>query len=968
MNHLSIDIETRSSVDIKKAGLYKYAQSPDFEILLFAYQWNDTEVQIVDLTCNERIPDRVIKALADPKVIKHAYNAAFEWYCLNRAGYVTPVDQWRCTQAHGLYCGYTAGLDATGKAIGLPQDKQKLTVGKALIRYFCVPCKPTRTNGGRTWNQPWHDQEKWNLFKDYCKQDVVTEREILKRLNLFPMPQGEQHLWQLDVLMNAFGVKVDREMIEGALYIDTISSQKLTDEAIALTGLFNPNSGAQLIPWLNHHSKEHPDEPDLLSDIQKTTVEELLKNRDNLPGDVRRMLEIRQQLGKTSIKKYVAMDIACGEGDRVRGLTQYYGANRTGRWCLTGDHEVLTPNGWTQLDAWEGGTIACWSPAGETVSFQKAEAVSFDYDGPVYHYSDKRINQISTPDHKMYVKQRYGGEWQADTVENTASYRPSIPFTGYRKTVAGMEHDHLRILVMTQADGHFTEDGTIRYHFKKQRKVERCKHLLRKADIPFIIREYQNRGTFVITVCSRDVPLWLRIFKDKTFGSWLFDESPAIFFEELEYWDGYRSAKNSIQYCTSNKQNADIVQAFAHISGRCALVKERSRKENWEASYVVDIWLTPGNCHEVRNKPKITEYLGKVYCAVTKTGYFLVRRDGRVWVTGNSGRMVQMQNLPRNYIKTLDYARKLVKAKNYEGLKLLYGNVPDTLSQLIRTTFIPSGGNKFVVADFSAIETRVIAWLAGEQWVNEVFATHGKIYEATASQMFHVPIEKISKGNPEYDLRQKGKVATLALGYQGGSNALIAMGALDMGLSEEELPDIVQRWRQANPRIKDLWYAAEQAALTTMQTAQPQGIYGLIFALEGDLVYGESFLTVQLPSGRKLYYPKPFLKENQFGKLAVHYYTVGQKTKKWEVTSTYGGKMTENIVQAIARDCLAVTLNRIAARGLQTVFHVHDEVIIDAPMETTVESVCDLMAEPIPWAPGLILKGAGFESSYYMKD
>lgn len=665
MNHLSIDIETRSSVDIKKAGAYKYAQSPDFQILLFAYQWNDTEVEIIDLTSEEEIPTWIISALVDPNVIKHAYNAAFEWYSLNRAGFTTPINQWHCTMAHGLYCGYTAGLDATGKAIGLPQDKQKLTVGKALIKYFCVPCKPTRTNGGRTWNQPWHDREKWNLFKEYCKQDVVTEREILKRLSLFPVPDYEEELWQLDVLMNAYGVKVDREVIDGALYIDNASTQRLTDEAISLTGLSNPNSGAQLIPWLNYHSKEQPDDPDLLADIQKATVEELLKNGENLPDDVRRMLEIRQQLGKTSIKKYVAMDTACGEGDRVRGLTQYYGANRTGRWA---------------------------------------------------------------------------------------------------------------------------------------------------------------------------------------------------------------------------------------------------------------------------------------------------------------GRMVQMQNLPRNYIKTLDYARKLIKSKNYEGLKLLYGNVPDTLSQLIRTTFIPTEGRKFVVSDFSAIEARVIAWLAGEQWVNEVFATHGKIYEATAAQMFHVPLELIAKGNPEYALRQKGKVATLALGYQGGANALIAMGALDQGLTEEELPDIVQRWRQANPRIKDLWYAVEQAAVTTMQTAQPQGIYGLIFALEGDLLYGQSFLTVQLPSGRKLYYPKPFLKENQFDKLAVHYYQVGQQTKKWEVTSTYGGKMTENIVQAIARDCLAVTLKRIDDRGLQTVFHVHDEVIIDAPMETTVESVCDLMAEPIPWAPGLILKGAGFESSYYMKD
>lgn len=345
------------------------------------------------------------------------------------------------------------------------------------------------------------------------------------------------------------------------------------------------------------------------------------------------------------------------------------------------------------------------------------------------------------------------------------------------------------------------------------------------------------------------------------------------------------------------------------------------------------------------------------------TQYYGANRTGR-W----AGRLVQMQNLPRNYLKTLDSARNLVKQGNYAGVRMIYGNVPDTLSQLIRTAFIPSEGNKFVVADFSAIEARVIAWLAGEQWVNEVFATHGKIYEATASQMFHVPIERIVKGNPEYALRQKGKVATLALGYQGGTNALIAMGALGMGLAEEELPDIVQRWRGANPRIRDLWYAVEQAALEAMQTAQPQAIHGLIFALEGDLVYGQNFLTIQLPAGRKLFYPKPFLKENQFGRLAIHYYTVGQQTRKWEVASTYGGKLTENIVQAIARDCLAETLRRIDARGLQVVFHVHDEVIIDAPPDVTVDEICALMAEPIPWAPGLVLKGAGFESEYYMKD
>ena len=655
MAHLSIDIETRSSIEIGKAGLYRYAQSPDFEIILFAYQMDDAPVEIVDLAQGERIPEWIVEALQSAGFIKHAYNAAFEWYCLNRAGYRTPLAQWRCTMAHGLYCGYPGGLDAIGKAIGLPQDRQKLATGKALIRYFCVPCKPTKDNGNRTWNLPKHAPEKWELFKEYCKQDVTAENSILRRLEQFPMPKEEERLWQMDVRMNAFGVRVDEELTDGALYIDERSRQDLMGEAMGITGIDNPNSTVQLMEWLEKNGTE-------TDNLRKATVTDLLAGQ---PADnVKRMLEIRQQLGKTSIKKYEAIRKAKGEDGRVRGLTQYYGANRTGRWA---------------------------------------------------------------------------------------------------------------------------------------------------------------------------------------------------------------------------------------------------------------------------------------------------------------GRLVQMQNLPRNYIGTLDEARKLVEQKNYKGLRLIYGNVPDTLSQLIRTAFIPSEGNKFVVADFSAIEARVIAWLAGEQWVNEVFATHGKIYEATASQMFHVPVEKIKKGNPEYSLRQKGKVATLALGYQGGTAALIAMGALDMGLTEDELPDIVARWRNANRRICDLWYKVEQAALMAMQTAQAQAVNGLVFSLEGDLLYGQTFLTVQLPSGRKLFYPKPFLQENQFGKLALHYYSTGS-SKKWGVESTYGGKMTENIVQAVARDCLAETLKRIEDRGLHVVFHVHDEVIIDAPEETTVDEVCGLMAEPIPWAPGLILKGAGFEGQYYKKD
>lgn len=656
MDHLSIDIETRSSADISKTGAYRYAQDDDFEILLIAYKYNDGEKVIIDIKQGEVVPEYFVSWLTDKNIIKHAYNAAFEWYCFNQAGLRTPIDQWQCDMIHGLYCGYPGGLAKIGDAIGLSEDKKKMSVGKALIRYFCVPQKATKKNGGRKYNDPKHDPDKWALFKEYCLQDVETEWQIESRLSPYPVPESEWHQWRMDVIMNAYGVRVDVRVVEGALAINTQVTDRLTREAMILTHLDNPNSTSQLLSWLSAHGVDTPN-------LQKETVKELLKC--DLPDDVRRVLEIRQQLGKTSIKKYVAMETAVCKDERIRGLTQFYGANRTGRWA---------------------------------------------------------------------------------------------------------------------------------------------------------------------------------------------------------------------------------------------------------------------------------------------------------------GRLVQLQNIPRNYLKTLNFARELTKKANTEMLEIVYGDAQDTLSQLIRTAFIPSEGHKFVVADFSAIEARVIAWLAGEEWVNEVFATHGKIYEATASQMFHVSIEKIKKGNPEYALRQKGKVATLALGYQGGVNALIAMGALKMGLDESELPDIVSRWRQANPRIKDLWGKVENAAITAYRTAQPQAINNLIFSMESDLICGQTFLTVQLPSRRKLYYPKPFLQVNDLGRDALHFYGTNQTTGKWGIVSTYGGKLTENIVQAVARDCLAVTLDRINRLGYQVVFHVHDEVIIDAPADLSVDTICDLMAEPIPWAPGLILKGAGFESQYYMKD
>jgi len=643
MRHLSIDIETFSDIDIQKAGAYRYAQSEQFRIMLFAYSFDGEDVQVIDLENGEEIPHFILTALQDKEVIKHAYNAAFEWYCLNRVGIKTPLDQWQCTMVHAMYLSLPAGLANTGEALGMPEDKKKSAVGKQLIRYFCVkPYKP--------------DAVKWKAFKEYNRQDVVSEMEIENRLSGFPVPEIEWDRWRQDIAMNAYGVKVDTELVKGAIKIQERCEEELLTEAVMLTQLENPNSPTQLLNWVNAQGYH-------LENTQKATIESALK--EDLPLKVRRVLEIRQQLGKTSVKKYEAMTNTIGEGDRVRGISQFYGASKTGRF---------------------------------------------------------------------------------------------------------------------------------------------------------------------------------------------------------------------------------------------------------------------------------------------------------------SGRLVQMQNLPRNYLEPLAETRECVKRQDYETLKLLFDSIPDTLSQLIRTAFIPSTGNQFVVADFSAIEARVIAWLAKETWVQEVFATHGKIYEATASQMFHVPIEKISKGNPEYALRQKGKVATLALGYQGGTNALISMGALKMGLSEDELPEIVTRWRNANQRIVTLWSSVGSYALRTVRDGRARQVNDLIFRMEQDLKHGLRFLTIELPSKRKLFYCKPYIGLNQFGSESLYFYTQNQTTKKWEESSTFGGKLVENIVQGIARDCLCETLDRITSKGYKIVFHVHDEVIVDAGMDLTVEELCSIMAEPIPWAKGLILKGAGFCGQFYQKD
>ena len=671
LHHLSIDLETYSTVSIGAAGSYRYILDPSFEILLFAYSLDGMPVEVIDVASGQVIPLWLKNALKNPLYIKHAYNAAFEWFALSKYLGWLPPDQWRDTMLHALYCGYPASLDAAGRAMGLPEDKKKLTTGKALIRYFCVPCKPSNANGNRTRNLPKHDPAKWKLFKEYNGQDVVTEMEIDRRLSAFPVPAFVQKQWETDLTMNARGVAADMEMVSGALVIGATVKSQLMAEARQLSGLDNPNSIKQLARWLT----EATDGDTEITSVTKETVATMLKQPQ--PANVQRMLEIRQELGKTSTKKYDALETCIADDGRVRGLLQFYGANRTGRWA---------------------------------------------------------------------------------------------------------------------------------------------------------------------------------------------------------------------------------------------------------------------------------------------------------------GRLVQVQNLPRTYTHPLPPARQLVKDRNIDGLRLMYGSINDTLSQLIRTAFVATPGNVLIDADFSAIEARVISWLAGQEWRLEVFRTHGKIYEASASQMFHVPIEKIKKGNPEYALRQRGKVAELALGYQGGVSA---MRRMDTGhnlddLSDDEVKGIVDRWRETNSMIRDLWNIVDSAAVTVITNGGAQTIRSettdavITLACELDVITGTRYMTILLPSGRKLYYPSPEIGVNRWGNPSVSYMGQNQTTKRWERVETYGGKLVENIVQAIARDCLAIAIENLEAQDLHVVFHIHDEVVIDTPAwadnDTMLDTVTKIMTKPIPWAQALPLNADGWVDKFFKKD
>ena len=646
MQTLSIDLETYSDQPLAKTGVYRYVESPDFEILLFAYSVDGGPVQQIDLACGEKIPSEVLSALEDETVTKWAFNANFERICLSRfldyptGDYLEP-DSWKCSMVWAAYMGLPLSLEGTGAVLGL--EKQKLSEGKDLIKYFCRPCAPTKSNGQRTRNLPKHSPDKWLAFKRYNIRDVETEMSIQARLSKYPVPNSVWEEYHLDQEINDRGVGLDMELVRQAIQMDGRSRSELTQAMKELTSLDNPNSVQQMKQWLADNGVE-------TDTLGKKAVAELLKTA---PPQLQKVLTLRQQLAKSSVKKYQAMETAvCADG-RARGMFQFYGANRTGRWA---------------------------------------------------------------------------------------------------------------------------------------------------------------------------------------------------------------------------------------------------------------------------------------------------------------GRIIQMQNLPQNHLHDLSEARSLVRAGDFDALEMLYEDVPDTLSQLIRTAFVPQENRKFIVADFSAIEARVIAWLAGEKWRQDVFAEGKDIYCASASQMFGVPVEKHGVNG---HLRQKGKIAELALGYGGSVGALKAMGALEMGLSEDELPALVSAWRQSNPKIVQFWWAVDRAVMDAVNRKTTTKTHGIVFSARNGMLF------ITLPSGRSLAYVKPKIGTNKFGGDCITYEGVGG-TKKWERLDSYGPKFVENIVQATSRDILCYAMRTL--RCCSIVMHIHDEVVIEADRRMSLQAVCDQMGRTPPWAKGLRLRADGYETDFYKKD
>lgn len=997
MKYLFADLETFSPLNLPQVGSFRYAE--DCEILLWGYAIDNEPARVWDRTNpqTKEMPEALAKALkevqaGERKIVWHN-GMMFDTVVLAAHGYHIPLEMIVDTMVIAYQHGLPGALGDLCDVLSMPTDKAKDKDGKRLVQLFCKPqpeCYKVRRHDRYT------KPEDWIKFVNYCRLDVEAERELFKALPKWNCTEWEHRLQVLDAEINRRGVKVDIELAKAAVELSERRKGILAEETQRQT---NGEVGAatQRDALIDYMAREYGWKIDTM------TKAELEKRVDDpsVPEPVRELLKLRLMSTKTSIQKFKALLRRVNKDGRMRGGLQFRGAARTGRWCLTGDHEVLTPNGWVRLDEWQGGEIACWN-VDETVDFMEAKALAFPYEGEMCAIESKRVSQISTPDHRMACAWGTKREWRVKTAEECALGKVRIPYYGRRKLPwFCVEEIPLRVAVMTQADGHFSSRGRVTFHFKKERKVARCQMLLSAAGIRFSRNTYET-GT-VFTVYPSDIPEWLRAFEEKVFSPALFDADPDVFFDELSFWDGSVSTKNSFQYSTAVRANADFVQAFAHMSGRAAILLERpGRKEGWSTIYTLNIWENGSNRSVVMPEAHSKQaFKGTVYCAETKTGFFMVRRNGRVWVTGNSGRGMQLQNLARPTMpqREIDFAAAVLKDGTFE---CFYEDPSSVLPNLLRGEIIAPAGKKLIVADYSNVEGRVLAWLAGEEWKLQAFrdfdAGHGHdLYKLAYARAFGVKPEDVTK--PQ---RQIGKVLELALGYGGGAPAFarfakaygidlsdmaeyvkstapraVWLEAVDGypyfveknrtgGLEREPFIacDVLKRlWRKSNPKIVQFWANVGQAVQKAIVSRESVRVGYVAFTRT------ESFLVIRLPSGRLLCYPSP--KTNPgVGKDSFTYMGVNQFSRKWEKIESYGAKNVENITQAVACDLLSEGLLRMDAAGYKTVLTIHDEAITEAPDtdEFTFKKMEHLMSTLPDWAPELPLVAAGYEAYRYRKD
>lgn len=953
-SELHLDIETYSTVDLKKNTVYRYVEDEHWMILICS--WCIGRGEIHTAYGHEEVSG--IPGLFDPKVKKIAHNSDFERINFSAlkglpvGTYIDP-EEYIDTAVLASLWGYPRSLKGFCKVVG---GEAKDEAGGRLINMFSVPNR----KGGRT--LPEERPADWEAYVEYNRQDVVSMRDNIYRLGKgFPSAE-EYEAWITATRINDRGIKIDTALA-GAAHRQYEANKKADLARVKeITGLDNPNSVQQFKGWLSEQGFE-------MESIDKAHVAELLE-RDDLPDEVREAVERKQLAALSAATKYVIAQGSTNSDGRLRGTIKYSNAN-TGRMCLTGDHEVLTPSGWVRIEDWTGGRIATWNPSGEQIAFSEAEAVHFLYSGEMIHIDSTRIHQISTPDHDMPIRER-DGSIEKVPVSELEGKRFFHYIRGSRRVTTKVRDNDLRVLLMVQADGTYPADGGVRLAFRKQRKVERCRRLLRGAELVYAERKDYKTGYTRFTIRAQDCPLWLLMFKDKTFGPWIFDSNPSIFFEELVFWDGSwaSSGANSAQYYSTNKTNIDLVQAFAHLSGMYCRVHQKrvdSRNPNWTPLWIANLWFSPGPGTEFRNgngrnQWSTSEYSGLVHCARTTTGFFLVRREGSVWVTGNSGVTLSPHNLPRDHFTDVEGEHD-TEAEQAAIDKLLAGvHVgSEDLKKLVRPLLV----GPFTVSDYSAIEARLTAWAAGEDGVLESFRNGEDVYTATA--------ERMGGEKAGFD-RQRGKATVLGCGYGGGAGALLNLGGAKIypkGTPDdviwEGLTSLVETWRIAHPHIVSWWKQVHTAF-------DKGGPASRRIPVDVEIVGNDRY--VWLPSGRALVYHncrREYVQPKDRNGKPLPYRrrawvcdaVVGNGTQRRIVG---GPTQVENIIQAIGRDLLTHALVNVERAGFRTVTHVHDEIVTETTGGLTVERLSSLMCDTPDWAAGLPIQAAGYTTQRYRKD